>query len=193
MVNLTVFEGIDGAGKSIVSKNVAERLGAIYMESPSDEFQNIRKHINANTPTYGQFLFYLGTNYDLSNKLSKMDEDVICARYCYSTFVDYSIKLGLPMDEMIDMYTKSEDLIVPDRTILLTVNSKEQKRRINYRNQGINTHTDDLCLNDSIYREEVKTRYIDAANKNNWHVIDTSYLNIDQVVSKSIEIITKND
>lgn len=191
MVNLTVFEGIDGAGKSVVSSKVAEELGSIYMESPSDEFQNIRKYVNANTPTFGQFLFYMSTNYDLSKKFAEMDKDVVCARYFYSTFVDYSIKLGFTMDEMIAAYAPENSLFEPDRTILLLVNPEEQIKRINYRNQGVNTHSDELCLNDSIYREEVKKRYLDAATRNNWHIIDTSYKSIDQVVSDSINIIQK--
>ena len=39
-----VFEGVDGAGKSEVSKIVAEKLGAIHLESPTVNTPFLTQH-----------------------------------------------------------------------------------------------------------------------------------------------------
>ena len=43
---LIVFEGVDGSGKSEISKMVSDILGTDYLESPTLEFNSIRKYID---------------------------------------------------------------------------------------------------------------------------------------------------
>jgi len=87
-----VFEGVDGSGKSEVSKTVSNILGSYYIESPTLEFKSIRKYIDDYSSPIGRFLFYMTTNLDLSRIIEdKLKfQDVICARYYYSTLIGYS-------------------------------------------------------------------------------------------------------
>jgi dTMP kinase len=187
-----LFEGVDGAGKSIVSEEVSKSLCSTFIESPTDQFGDVRKYVNSHTPMMGQFLFYMATNLDLSNTVKEKLEDnnVVCARYYFSSIVDYSARLGITPEEMMDKLPVTDnDFIQPDLTILLYVNETEQRNRINGRNNGVNTHSDELCLNNQEYRRKITDGYLGLAEKKNWKVIDTSDIGIEEVVSRSIQCI----
>ncbi len=190
---LIVFEGVDGSGKSHVSKLVAESLGAQHIESPLDEFQQVRKYVNANTPQKGQLFFYLATNLDLSNYLEKtvQEKEVVCARYYHSSIVDYSARQDISSNALMEQYSISDsDFFQPDLTILLYVNQDEQRNRINKRNRGVNTASDKLCLENDEYRTKITGKYLKIANERSWNVIDTSNMSIDAVVAESLRIIS---
>ena len=59
MINkFIVIEGLDGAGKSEVSKKVARALGITHLESPIDPLKEIRTEIDENLCSKGRFYFY---------------------------------------------------------------------------------------------------------------------------------------
>lgn len=185
-----VYEGTDGSGKSIVSSLAAQRLGMLHLETPTDEFREVRKYIDRHTPEIGQFLFYMSTNIDVSRKFEELAEkgiDTICTRYYLSSLVDFSSRMNISVDDLLmKLPIDEKEFYVPDYTILLLVNEEAQRERINHRNRGANMATDELCLSDNQYRKNITEKYLDLAEKNKWHVIDTSFMTIEQVVDASV-------
>ena len=187
-----VFEGVDGAGKSVVSKRVADALGhgVLHLDSPLPAFRQIRDYVDQYSSPAGRFLFYLASNLDLSRLVGEKlpTHDVLCARYYFSTLVGYSVRSGINISELMTRIPVShDDFRRPDLTILLYVNADEQERRIAKRNQGINSLTDALCLTSEDYAGRLSATYLDVAEKMQWMVIDTSYMTLDEVVSRCID------
>lgn len=191
-----VFEGVDGAGKSEVSSRVATQLNAIHLESPIGEFKNIRKHVDASLNDTGRFLFYLASNFDLSEYVRNQRklETVICARYFHSTMIGYASRQGINIDDFYRTLSISlESLERPSKTIFLYVNETTQRDRIKSRGQENNSPTDYKCLNDKKYRKTLFDNYKKVAENENWLCIDTSYISIESTVSACIDEILKND
>ena len=55
---IIIVEGIDGAGKSEVGKRLAHSMDAVYIDSPTSEFRDVRQYVEENTPALGKFFFY---------------------------------------------------------------------------------------------------------------------------------------
>lgn len=184
-----VFEGVDGSGKSEISKIVSDILETDYLESPTLEFKSIRKYIDDYSSPIGRFLFYMATNFDLSRIVEEKVkfQNVICARYYYSTLIGYSARSGKSVNDLMsNLSISDEDFYQADLTILLYVNRDEQKNRINNRNKGINSSSDERCLYDENYGKNLAEKYLMAAKKMNWLIIDTSNMTMDEVVKECI-------
>lgn len=184
-----VLEGVDGSGKSEVGRIVSKKLFALNIESPLPEFNLIRKYIDENSSPIGRFLFYLSTNLDLSRviDIKTSSRDVVCTRYYYSTLIGYAARTRSNLDNLIKSIPISdEDFYQPDMTILLYVNRFEQKKRINKRNKGINSGSDELCLYNEDYGINLAEKYLETARNKKWVVIDTSHLTIDEVVQECL-------
>jgi dTMP kinase len=184
-----VFEGVDGSGKSEISKIVSDMLETDYLESPTLEFKSIRKYIDDYSSSVGRFLFYMTTNLDLSRIVENnvKFKDVICARYYYSTLIGYSARSGKSVNYLMDKLPISEkDFYQPDLTILLYVNRDEQKNRINKRNKGVNSGSDERCLYDENYSKDLSEQYLMAARRMDWLIIDTSNMTMDEVIKECV-------
>lgn len=189
-----VFEGVDGSGKSEISKMVSEALDTHYLESPTHEFKSIRKYIDDYSSPIGRFLFYMSTNLDLSRIIEDKLKlrDVICARYYYSTLIGYSAHSGKNINDLMEnLPISNQDFYQPDLTILLYVNREEQTNRINKRNKGVNSGSDERCLYDENYGEALSEQYLMVAKKLNWLVIDTSNIKMSEVVKQCLVGINK--
>lgn len=187
-----VFEGVDGAGKSEVSKLVAEKLSAIHLESPTTPFSSIRNHVDKNLSDKGRFYFYMASNFDLSEKIliTLRSKSIICARYFHSTVIGYASRQNIDIESVynsIDVTKK--DFINPDLTIFLNVNEDIQRRRINSRGLLKNSQTDYKCLEDKKYRERLFKNYEYISKKEKWYTIDTSTMSINEVADECINII----
>lgn len=187
-----VFEGVDGAGKSEVSKLVAEKLSAIHLESPTTPFSSIRNHVDKNLSDKGRFYFYMASNFDLSEKIliTLRSKSIICARYFHSTVIGYASRQNIDIESVynsIDVTKK--DFINPDLTIFLNVNEDIQRRRINSRGLSKNSQTDYKCLEDKKYRERLFKNYEYISKKEKWYTIDTSTMSINEVADECINII----
>lgn len=189
-----VFEGVDGAGKSEVSTRVAKQLNAIHLESPIGEFRTIRKYVDTSLNDTSRFLFYLASNFDLSEYVRKKrkHEAVICARYFHSTIIGYASRQDINIDDIYkNLPTSLENLETPNKTIFLYVNEKAQKDRIQSRGDENNSPTDYKCLRDQRYRQALFNNYCKIAEKENWIYIDTSSISIENVVNACVDEILK--
>jgi dTMP kinase len=189
-----VFEGVDGSGKSEISAKVSKTIGATHLESPISEFKKIRQYVDLNLNDKGRFLFYLASNFDLSNYVheQRVHQTIVCARYFHSTMIGYASRQGLDIEDFYESPPVSlHDLEKPDITIFLYVNEETQRARIESRELNENSPTDYKCLNDENYRKILFKNYCSIAIKQNWIYIDTSSMSIDQVAAKCIEIISQ--
>ncbi len=190
-----VFEGVDGAGKSAVSTKVSEKIDAMHLESPTGEFKKIRRYVDRNLSDKGRFLFYLASNFDLSNYIGekRSNKTIICARYFHSTMIGYISRQGLNIEDFYRCLPIAlDDLEKPDITIFLYVNEEAQRIRITSRESCDNSAMDYKCLDDEKYRKILFNNYNHIAARENWICIDTSYMSIDEVVDTCIEkILTK--
>ena len=180
-----VFEGVDGAGKSTVSKLVAELLGASHLESPIHEFKSIRKFVEHNLCEKGKLFYYLASNFELSNyiRANRLIEPIVCARYFHSTIIGHASRQFLNVEDFCKtLPVSSNELEAPDLTIFLTVSEDKQRARINDRSASENSEKDHKCLNDKLYRDCLFENYLITATREKWMVIDTTSMTIENVV-----------
>lgn len=185
-----LFEGVDGAGKSVVSSKVASSINATYIESPVEPFRCIRNAVDSRMTDPGRFLFYLASNYELSEhiKQCRIDNKVVCARYIHSTLIGYASRNNVSIDEL---YTNSliemDKIVKPDLTIFLYVNKEAQHTRIKNRCPHLNSAIDQMSLENEQYQQQLSDNYLSVSKKEDWHLIDTSHIDIDEVVRRCIE------
>ncbi len=189
-----VFEGVDGAGKSVISAAVANRIGAMHLESPAGKFNEIRNYVDDNLCDKGRFLFYLASNFDLSRIIKKHKaleaNHIICARYFHSTIIGYASRNNIEIDDIYEKIPVSfEDLERPDITIFLHADKETQRTRIKSRGDSLNSILDYKCLNDESYQERLLANYARTCKKENWIRVDTSTLDEETVINACIAII----
>lgn len=190
-----VFEGVDGAGKSQVSALVSERIGAIYLESPIGKFKEIRKYVDDNLDEKGRFLFYLASNFDLSNFVRQKItvKPVVCSRYFHSTIIGYASRQYIKIDDLYENPPVSlTDLKKPDITFFLYVDESTQISRISAREPTCNSKTDYKCLSDDKYRHALHKNYYHVSVSEGWFFIDTTFMSINDVVSLCVDEIFGN-
>ena len=185
-----VIEGLDGSGKSEVSKKIASKLEITHLESPISPFKQIREDIDDSLCSKGRFYFYLSSNYKLSGFIEehKKMKSIICARYFYSTIIGYFSRLG---EEIHSLYENpfifENEFLKPDLVIFLHVNKEEQSKRINCRDKSLNSSADLLCLENSSYQEQLSLNYNNISKHENWIRINTSEISEQEVVEKCLQ------
>jgi dTMP kinase len=99
-----VFEGIDGSGKTTVSKGVAEDLkkkgyNVILTREPGEFFYNTVGgfKVTSKQPVLEEFYYLIADRAVHNSLLNEWLKDektiVICDRYCYSTYAYQGVKL----------------------------------------------------------------------------------------------------
>lgn len=89
------IDGIDGCGKTTVAREIAQRYGAIYFHTPSDDIksfmapdgQSLRDFVDLDAEVYERFLFYLWSVAHASRLIEGLlyHSNVVCDRYWAST------------------------------------------------------------------------------------------------------------
>ena len=185
-----VFEGVDGAGKSTISKLVAESLGALHLESPINEFRKIRKFAEDNLSEKGKFFYYLASNFELSSyvRANRLIKPIVCARYFYSTIIGHASRQYLNIEEFSkEIPVSSSEFEAPDLTIFLSLSEDAQRARINARRASENSKKDHKCLDDKVYRDYLFQNYSNVAQRENWLVIDTTSMTVENVFDTCIK------
>ncbi|HIH00787.1 TPA: dTMP kinase [Thermoplasmata archaeon] len=145
MAGFIVIEGIDGCGKSTVSKAVAERFGprAVLTREPTDSWlgRAVREGASEEVSPYLDALLFMA---DRANHTLEIAEHlgngkvVVCDRYYHST-VAYQTAylnrraLGDHFDWLLEANTRIS--IHPDITFLLTVGPEDALGRIGHRGE----------------------------------------------------------
>lgn len=179
------IEGMDGVGKTTVSKTLSEKLRMIYIEKPmqtflgiSDEdYDNLLQKIwSSKNPNITPWFFSLG------NIVTRdFGENVIVDRHILSTyFWDYNEKNQSIFDAMLD-----NNNVIPDMTIILYSSVKTRIERIKKRNKNDRDLTSSKLLDygyDKMFKfaKETGMPYV---------IIDTENIKTDDVIKKCTEII----
>ena len=86
---IIAIEGIDGAGKTLVSKQLALELNGKYIKTPDTQFSHIREHFDAPcVDPRARMHFYIACLWDAYRKAARVAEfkPVIFDRYIMSTY-----------------------------------------------------------------------------------------------------------
>jgi thymidylate kinase len=131
------IEGIDGSGKSTVTKLLAEKLGGVAISTPPEIMKHIRTEYDCNKSRKARYYFYISVLYFLDETVRKLMENghVICDRHIHST-----LAYQYPDDEQFpkDINSLFRDLQKPEKTIFLTADKTTRRTRILSReNSGI--------------------------------------------------------
>lgn len=130
-----VLEGIDGVGKSTVTRLVAERLGFVPYATPPKEYMERRREIDLNGSPQQKFNFFRDGVIVASTEIRQLlstGKSVICDRYWMTTYVYHKV-IGVHVTE--DDFA---NLSQPDLTILLTASPEHQLQRLIERGMSIN-------------------------------------------------------
>jgi dTMP kinase len=168
-----VLEGIDGAGKSTVSRELALAIGAKLYRTPPPGFSSTRRTIDENAQLLSRFLFYLSSVVYASEAIQVLlqKRHVVCDRYLVTT-VAYHRAMGLKLNWDIEEL----NLVKPDFTFFLELaDERERQRRLRERKRYTST---DAILDDEIVRNKLLREY----RKYPMNSIDTSRLTVEGVV-----------
>ncbi len=126
---LIAFEGIDGAGKSEITKKLAERLNATLHKTPPENKRSEQDHINRTATDEEHYKYFVGACIDASEEIRRLLKSsvVVLDRYWMTTVVYHRV-MGIPA-----RFEDFKDIVMPDVTVYLTVTSEIQEKRFRIR------------------------------------------------------------
>jgi len=149
MKHFITFEGIDGSGKSTVSKLVYKKLksdgyNVVKTFEPTDTWigKNVQKCIETKSDPFVTAFVFIADRIEHCKKIQKWldaGKIVICDRYSESTYA-YQ---GAQMEDIINNPMKclqelsKNRIIVPERTFMFIIDPKESLARIQHRDNLI--------------------------------------------------------
>ena len=127
-----VIEGLDGVGKSTVSNALAQAVGAMRLNTPSDKFKHVRAELELayEGNNLGRQLFFASTVLDVSNEVSRLGgkgHSVVLDRNWLSTQVYHDWKCK---GDNFMLSEVESNLLVPDLTVFLELPLAERERRM---------------------------------------------------------------
>ncbi|MDH7517863.1 MAG: dTMP kinase [Candidatus Thermoplasmatota archaeon] len=149
MKHFITFEGIDGSGKSTVSKIVCKKLKnhgykVVLTYEPTDTWigRCVQKFIETNADPFVTSFAFIADRMEHCKQIQKwLDEDyiVLCDRYAESTYAYQGAQLQdhvkNPMKWLKELSKKR--IITPDRTFVFVIDPKESLSRIQNRSKLI--------------------------------------------------------
>jgi len=186
MKQFITFEGIDGSGKSTISKKVYEKLKkqgikAVFTYEPTDTWigKQVQKCIESKSDPFVTAFTFIADRIQHCKQIQKwIDEGkiVICDRYAESTYA-YQ---GAQLEEMIKNPIKwlkelSKDrILVPDRTYIFIIEPEKAIARIQNRNNLI-------PFEKTAFLQKVQKNYLKLVTGNHFKKIDATKT-IDELV-----------
>lgn len=178
-----VIEGMDGCGKSTITKLLANKINAIVYKTPPSELTSIRKHIDGCNEQYSKFFYYMACNFYASTQIQKnlgLGKSVVCDRYYYTTVsAYYDVLESLKLDFWKSIKVLTSKFFKPDFAFFLDISEEERKKRIMERED---VSLDDLESMDS----SISHKNLEIYKKMDLITIDTNNLSTDQVVDMII-------
>lgn len=171
-----VIEGLDGSGKSTVSKHLAEKLNAKLLTTPGAGFKEVRKQLDTvfEHNTKARQLFYMATVLNVASEAQRLidsGQNVVVDRYWLSTQVYHH---WMSNGQCYTLDEVESELLAPDLTVYLDLPVDERIARINNRNHC--TLEDKQTLTEQA-NDELRGLYIgmrDGKPVGEWLMVDAS-------------------
>ena len=145
MKHFVTFEGIDGSGKSTISKLVFKKLKSegynvvlTYEPTNTTLGKYVQKCIKTNTDPYITAFAFIADRFEHCKKIIKWlveEKIVLCDRYAESTYAYQAAQMEDEIKNPIKWLKElSQDrIIVPERTFLFVINPRDAISRIKNR------------------------------------------------------------
>lgn len=179
MKNFVTFEGIDGSGKSTVSKLVYEKMkkekyDAILTFEPTNSWigKMVQKCIETKSDPFITAYTFIADRFEHCKQIQKwldLGKIVLCDRYVESTYAYQAAQMQDSIDNPIKWLKElSKDrFIVPDRTFLFVIDPKKSLARIQDRENLIPFEKIDFL-------ENVHKNYLEVSKGSRFKRIDAS-------------------
>jgi thymidylate kinase len=177
------IDGIDGTGKTTVSKLLSKKLGFIYYKSPADNFEKLRSNVDKDINVFGRYSYYrLAVNYD-SIRISELlkRNNVVSDRYILSTFAYH-----YAMNKKIKLIYDDKNIIKPNICFILHASFQVLEKRFIMRNNF------DRIIENITLLKKVEKIFKNISNYlPNFNVkhINTDKLSENEVANKIIKIL----
>jgi dTMP kinase len=149
MKHFVTFEGIDGSGKSTISKLVSEKLRSaghevVWTFEPTDSTvgKYVQECIRSQTDPFVTSFTFIADRIQHCKQIQHwLDEDklVLCDRYAESTYAYQAVQLEDQLKNPLKWLQELSigRILVPDRTFLFVIDPKESLARIQHRTELI--------------------------------------------------------
>ncbi len=178
-----VIEGLDGVGKSTITKALAKDIDAVMLATPGDKFNSMRSELELIYKDNHQArqLFYMSTVVSISEQVRDLiskGKNVIVDRYWLSTQVYHQWKSENHHFELADV---ENSILVPDVTLYLQLPLEQRKKRLFSRNG--NTEEDNLTIINTTDTElnNLYLRYSSTSIAGHWVSINTG-ATVDEII-----------
>ncbi|KAF6209038.1 hypothetical protein GE061_014781 [Apolygus lucorum] len=153
---LVVFEGLDGSGKSLLTKLTSKKLKGIKLSTPPDSVKHLRPYFDGDgVDRVLRRAFYSLGNYLAARDLQKLlkSSPVVMDRFWHSTAA-YAIAEQTDSDDIPEStFTWPSDLLQPDLVVFLTVSEDVRLERMSRRSNF--TSEEDQLKENSAYRQKL--------------------------------------
>ncbi|MCJ7571860.1 MAG: dTMP kinase [Candidatus Thermoplasmatota archaeon] len=195
MKRFITFEGIDGSGKSTVSKLVYEKLknngyDVVLTFEPTNSWigKIVQKNIKTQSDPFETSFTFIADRVDHCKKIKKwLDEGkiVLCDRYAESTYAYQAAQMQDIIDKPIKWLKElsKNHIIIPDRIFLFVIKPKDALARIKHRDELIHFEKIDFLA-------KVHKNYLALARGNRFLKLDATK-KIDELVRICIDDIIK--
>jgi dTMP kinase len=195
MKHFITFEGIDGSGKSTISKLVYKKLknkgyDVILTFEPTNSWLGkiVKKNIKTNSDPFETSFVFIADRIEHCKKIKKwLDQNkiVLCDRYAESTYAYQAAQMQNIIDNPIKWLKQlsKNHIIKPDRIFLFVIKPKDALARIKQRDELIPFEKIDFLT-------KVHKNYLNLARGNHFLKLDGTK-KIDELVKICIEDIQK--
>jgi dTMP kinase len=196
MKYFVTFEGIDGSGKSTISKLVFKRLKSegydvVLTYEPTNTVlgKYVQKCIEKKTDPYITAFAFIADRFEHCKKIIKWlvaGKIVLCDRYAESTYAYQAAQMEDEIKNPIKWLKElSQDrIIIPDRTFLFVIDPNDAISRIKDRKNLI-------PFEKVTFLEKVNKNYIKLSNEKRFKKLDAKKP-IEELVDICIQDILKN-
>lgn len=168
---LIILEGLDGSGKTAMTRRLASKLNGEKWETPPESTKHLR-------PFFDHHLTLRSAYYSLGNYIAALEvsmiltqKPVVMDRFWHSTtaygmsqmVADNPDKFKLPTLEDT-IYEWPVDLLKPDIVLLLTVSEQVRRERHSRRSAELVTSQEKLLNSDSKFRQDIMQAYTNMRN-----------------------------
>ena len=149
MKQFVTFEGIDGSGKSTISKLVYKQLNSqghdvVLTREPTDTWigKRVQECIETNSDPFVTAFTFIADRIEHGKQIQKWLDDgkiVLCDRYAESTYAYQGVQMeGMIEDPIRWLQELSKDrILIPDRTFIFVIGPKQSLARIQHRDNLI--------------------------------------------------------